>query len=145
MELPVKSLYPTAILPKKAHDWDAGLDLYSIEARILHYKNIVGIRTGIAVAIPEGYFGLLAIRSSLGKKNIQLANAPGIVDSGYRGEIIVMLTILNKNFDYYRIERGEKIAQLVITPLPSITPVWTEELPPSDGRGEGGFGSSGKH
>jgi dUTP pyrophosphatase len=145
MELPVKALYPTAILPRKAHDWDAGLDLFSAEARILHYKSIVGIRTGIAVAIPQGHFGLLAIRSSLGQKSIQLANAPGIIDSGYRGEIIVMLTILNKNFEYYRVERGEKIAQLVIVPIPVTEPVWTEELPTSDGRGTGGFGSSGKH
>lgn len=145
MDLVFKSLHPHAVLPKKAHRWDAGLDLYTVEARMLNCNAIVGIRTGLAVAIPEGFYGMVAIRSGLAKRGVQLANAPGIIDSGYRGEIVVMLTILNKNFDYYRINVGERVAQLIITPIPVVVPYFVDELPASDGRGEGGFGSSGKH
>jgi dUTP pyrophosphatase len=144
MELPVRLTHPNAQLPKKAHAWDAGLDLYAAELRVLFYKNTVGVRTGVEVAIPEGYCGLLTIRSSYGQKGIIIPNAPGIIDSGYRGELIVMLMVLNKNFNYHPVRQGERIAQLVITPIPSVEPKVVEILPPSDGRDKGGFGSSGK-
>lgn len=144
MELPVKALHSNAILPHKAHKWDAGLDLHAIEPRYLFYKHVVGIKTGISVAIPQGYFGLVAIRSSLGKLNIQLANAPGIIDAGYRGEIIVMLTVLNENFDRYHVKEGDRIAQMLVLPTPTVTPFLADDLPSSDGRGTGGFGSSGR-
>jgi len=149
MELKVEKCHPKAVLPKRAHDWDAGLDLYAAESRVLFYQNIVGVRTGIKIAIPEGHFGLLAIRSSLGLKKIQLANAPGIIDAGYRGEIVCLMTTMNpdlnlQDLNYHMIKSGERIAQLVIIPIPAITPVWAENLPTSDGRETGGFGSSGK-
>jgi dUTP pyrophosphatase len=143
MELLFKKIDDRAKLPTRGHSWDAGLDLYSIENRVIFYQHATGIRTGLELAIPQGYFGLLTIRSSLGKKGIQLANAPGIIDSGYRGELIVMLMALNENLNYSRILEGQKVAQLIVLPLPTIHPVFVDELPPSDGRGKGGFGSTG--
>ncbi len=101
------------------------------------------IRTGIAVAIPDGYVGLGAPRSgNAAVKGLSMVNAPGVVDSGYRGEVKVILV----NLDRFRpadIRRGDRIAQLVIVPVETVEVVETHELPPSD-RGEHGFGSTGR-
>lgn len=148
--LQFKKLDERAKLPTRANPWDAGLDLYALEDSLLEYGRVVPVRTGLATAIPQGQVGLLTIRSSLGKRNIQIANAPGIIDSGYRGEIIVMLVnnhYVNNPYDNYNnilISGGERIAQLVVAPFVEHFPTFVDELLPSDGREQGGFGSSGK-
>ncbi len=137
-----------AVLPTRAHPDDAGLDLYSLEdvlltssqnATIQGQPNGKVIRTGIAISLPIGYVGLVADRSSLAKKGIKCAG--GVIDSGYRGEIhIVLWNISNQEI---RLNRGDRIAQLLI--LPVITPA-VKEVPELDTtqRGEKGFGSSGQ-
>lgn len=99
--------------------------------------------TGLAVAVPAGYAGLVLPRSGLAHRHgVTLANAPGLIDAGYRGEVIVLL--VNLGPAPYRVSAGERIAQLVLVPAAIVPAVEVEELPPSDGRGEGGFGSSGR-
>ena len=98
--------------------------------------------TGVAVAIPEGHAGLVLPRSGLASKHgLTLANAPGLIDAGYRGEVICAVVNLDPA-EKVEIRAGDRIAQLVIVALPTVTPSWSEALPES-GRGEGGFGSTG--
>jgi dUTP pyrophosphatase len=141
--LEVRLLHPDARAPRRAHPGDAGLDLVAVAgADIAPHGGRVAIATGIAVAIPHGYAGLVLPRSGLAARHgITLSNAPGLIDAGYRGEIVVLMVNLGQK-EYY-VRAGERIAQLVITPvaLPEIALV--DELPPSDGRGHGGFGSTG--
>lgn len=100
------------------------------------------VPTGIAIAIPEGHAGLVLPRSGLARKvGVTVANAPGLIDAGYRGELIVLL--VNLGPDAHDIDVGDRIAQLVVTPIAAPPIELVDELPPSDGRGEGGFGSSG--
>jgi dUTP pyrophosphatase len=101
------------------------------------------IPTGLAVAIPDGHAGLVLPRSGLASKHgLTLANAPGLIDAGYRGEVIVAVVNLDRE-QSVTIESGDRIAQLVIVALPEVAPTFVEELPGSQ-RGEGGFGSSGR-
>ncbi len=101
------------------------------------------VPTGLAVAIPEGHAGLVLPRSGLASRHgIALANAPGLIDAGYRGEVTVAIVNLDRS-EAYRIRKGERIAQLVLVAVPQVDVVAVEELPPSE-RGEGGFGSSGR-
>ncbi|HEX5376319.1 MAG TPA: dUTP diphosphatase [Solirubrobacterales bacterium] len=143
MKLPVAKLNDQAVLPTRAHTGDAGLDLYACEAAHIGPGERWSVGTGVAVEIPEGHAGLVLPRSGLAKKHgIALVNAPGLIDSGYRGEIRVLL--LNTDpAETFRVEPGDRIAQLVISPIALAEPVEVESLAES-ARGDGGFGSSGR-
>lgn len=141
MQLEVRRRADNAILPKKANPWDAGFDIYVNSSARIPRGWVTPVGTGLSVAIPKGHVGLLTIRSSLGKVGLQLANAPGVIDAGYRGELILLLT--NSNPEPYDVKIGDKVAQLVIVPIPEMSAVEVDELSESDGRGTGGFGSSG--
>jgi dUTP pyrophosphatase len=144
MNLKVKALATNATLPNKANPWDAGFDIYINEDVSLVPGWVIPTGTGIAVEIPPGYVGFLTIRSSLGKRGVQLANAPGVIDAGYRGEVKLLLTLQEAGSDRVELKAGDKIAQLVIVPIPTMGAEWVDELGESDGRGEGGFGSTGR-
>jgi dUTP pyrophosphatase len=143
VELPVARLNENTVLPTRAHEGDAGLDLYACESAHIGPGERWSVGTGVAVEIPAGHAGLVLPRSGLAKKNgIALVNSPGLIDSGYRGEIRVLL--LNTDpADLFRVAPGDRIAQLVITPVVLAQPVEREALAES-ARGEGGFGSSGR-
>ena len=142
MELNVRLLAPGAILPVRAHEGDAGLDLRASEPATIGAGERAAIGTGIAVEIPPGHAGLVLPRSGLALRHgISLVNSPGLVDAGYRGELRVLLlnTDRERAFD---IEPGDRIAQLLVVPFVSLNPVEAAELSDSE-RGAGGFGSSG--
>lgn len=122
---------------------DAASDLSSAESVTLAGGERAGIPTGVAVAIPTGWCGLVLPRSGLALNHgVTVLNAPGLIDSGYRGEIVVILH--NVGIEAVTIERGSRIAQLLITEAPSVRFTATEELPvAADDRGSAGFGSSG--
>ncbi|HKG35077.1 MAG TPA: dUTP diphosphatase [Solirubrobacterales bacterium] len=143
MELRFKRLAAGATLPSRAHDWDAGLDLYAAEPAHLGPGERWSVGTGVAVEIPEGRAGLVLPRSGLAHRHgIALVNAPGLIDSGYRGEIRVLL--LNTDpADVFRVAAGDRIAQLLVVPIDTPEPVEADALAES-ARGEGGFGSSGR-
>jgi dUTP pyrophosphatase len=143
MELRVARLKPEATLPTRAHEGDAGLDLYACEAAHLGPGERWSVGTGVALEIPDGHAGLVLPRSGLAKKHgIALVNAPGLIDSGYRGELRVLL--LNTDpAETFRVEPGDRIAQLVISPVVLAEPVESEALADSV-RGDGGFGSTGR-
>jgi dUTP pyrophosphatase len=143
VKLPIARLKDEAVLPSRAHDGDAGLDLYACEAAHIGPGERWSVGTGVAVEIPDGHAGLVLPRSGLAKRHgIGLVNAPGLIDSGYRGELRVLL--LNTDpADIFRVEPGDRIAQLVIVPIALAEPVEASELADS-ARGDGGFGSSGR-
>ncbi len=143
MQLRVSRLEQGAILPTRAHEGDAGLDLYACEAAHIGPGERWSVGTGIALEIPEGHAGLVLPRSGLARKHgITLVNSPGLIDAGYRGEVRVLL--LNTDpAEIFRVEPGDRIAQLVISPIALTEPIETEALAES-ARGEGGFGSSGR-
>ena len=143
MELRVAKLKDGARVPARAHDGDAGLDLYACEAAHLGPGERWSVGTGVAVEIPEGHAGLVLPRSGLARDHgIALVNSPGLIDAGYRGEVRVLL--LNTDpANVFRVEPGERIAQLAIAPVALAEPVEVESLAES-ARGEGGFGSSGR-
>jgi dUTP pyrophosphatase len=143
IELPIELLRDVSLMPEKAHDGDAGFDLLSVEEKDLRPGEVTMVSTGVAIAIPEGYCGLILPRSSMGKRGIIIPNSPGLIDSGYRGEIKVLLLNLSK--EIYRVYLDNKIAQLVIVKYENVNAIEVPKLPESqDGRGVGGFGSSGK-
>jgi len=130
-------------MPSRAHPGDAGLDLHAAEDVSLKPGERASVPTGIAVAIPKGCAGFVVPRSGLAAKHgIGVVNAPGLIDSGYRGEIRVLLVNLDQN-EAFELRRGERIAQLVIQRVEEATLREVGELPPS-ARGEGGFGSTGR-
>jgi dUTP pyrophosphatase len=143
VELPVAKLKEDARLPTRAHEGDAGLDLYACEPAHIGPGERWSVGTGVGVEIPAGHAGLVLPRSGLARDHgIALVNAPGLIDSGYRGELRVLL--LNTDpAETFRIEPGDRIAQLVLTPIatpePTEVPTLTESM-----RGGGGFGSSGR-
>jgi dUTP pyrophosphatase len=143
LELRVEKLKERAVLPSRAHPGDAGLDLYACESAHLGPGERWSVGTGVAVEIPEGHGGLVLPRSGLARDHgIALVNSPGLIDSGYRGEVRVLL--LNTDpAETFRVEPGERIAQLVIAPIALADPVEVEALGES-ARGDGGFGSSGR-
>ncbi|MBR3912562.1 MAG: dUTP diphosphatase [Alistipes sp.] len=144
MEVKIKRLTDTAKLPTKAHATDAGYDLYANMVLYSPSENQITYGTGVAVEIPEGYVGLVFPRSSICKKHLSLSNAVGVIDSGYRGEILAKFNILPDVADAPRLyEVGDRIAQLIIIPYPEIEFVEVDALADSD-RGEGGYGSSGR-
>lgn len=142
-QLPILKLKDEAILPTRAHPGDAGLDLYACEAAHIGPGERWSVGTGVGVEIPEGHAGLVLPRSGLARDHgISLVNAPGLIDSGYRGELRVLL--LNTDpAETFRVEAGDRIAQLVLTPIVTPEPVEAAELTESV-RGRGGFGSSGR-
>ena len=139
--LPLKRLRPDAVLPARAYDGDAGLDLSACERIELAPGARAVVGTGLAVAIPDGHAGFVQPRSGLAARHgIAVVNSPGLVDSGYRGELKVVL--LNTDPDEpFVVEPGMRIAQLVVVPVATPVPVEVAELPVSE-RGERGFGSS---
>jgi len=141
--MPVQRLRHDAQLPARAHPWDAGLDLVAVEAVHLEPGARGVVPTGIAVAIPEGWAGLVVPRSGLARRQgITLTNSPGLIDAGYRGEVQVL--VINHDAAAQTIAVGARIAQLVLVPVLMAQAVEVEMLPDSDGRGAGGFGSSGR-
>ena len=143
MQLRVSQLGEEAVLPTRAHDGDAGLDLYACEAAHIGPGERWSVGTGVAVEIPEGHAGLVLPRSGLARKHgISLVNSPGLIDAGYRGEVRVLL--LNTDpAETFRVEPGDRIAQLVVSPVVLAEPVEVETLTET-ARGTGGFGSSGR-
>jgi dUTP pyrophosphatase len=142
MELPFRRVRPEGQLPLAQHPGDAGLDLRSAIDAVVAPGERVPIPTGVAVAIPEGHAGLVLPRSGLASRDgLTMANAPGLIDAGYRGEVICAAVNLDRERPV-EIHEGDRIAQLVIVALPDVAAVWVEELPGSS-RGEGGFGSTG--
>jgi dUTP pyrophosphatase len=143
LELPVRLLHPAARPPARAYAGDAGLDLVSVEGAELAPGGRASLGCGIAIELPEGTCGLVLPRSGLARDHgVTVVNSPGLVDSGYRGEIRV--TLINTDRDQsFSVEPGMRIAQLVVVSLPRIAVRVRDELAAGD-RGELGFGSSGR-
>lgn len=143
MDLRFQLLAAGARLPTRAHDGDAGLDLYASEAATLGPGERASVGTGVAVEIPEGHAGLVLPRSGLAARHgIALVNAPGLIDAGYRGEIRVLLLNTDRRAPF-AIGPGDRIAQLLVTPFATLAPIEAPELATSR-RAEGGFGSTGR-
>ena len=143
MELKVQLLSDSATMPTRAHQGDAGLDLYAAESAHIGPGERWQVGTGIAVEIPAGHAGLVLPRSGLARRHgISLVNAPGLIDAGYRGEVKVLL-LNNDPAEVFRINPGDRIAQLVVTPLATVEPVAAQSLSETE-RGEDGFGSTGR-
>ena len=141
-ELPFRRLREDAVLPARAYAGDAGLDLTACERVELGPGERGIVPTGLAVAVPDGYAGFVLRRSGLAAKHgVTVLNAPGLVDSGYRGELRVILLNTDKR-ETFVVEPGTRVAQLVLVPIALAEPRDVDELPGSE-RGEGGFGSSG--
>ena len=141
IELPVRRLREDAVVPERAYAGDAGLDLAACDRFELGPGERAIVGTGLAVAIPDGHAGFVQPRSGLAARHgLSVVNAPGLIDSGYRGEIRVVL--LNTDLrEAFVVEPGMRIAQLVVLPVPELELVETDELPESE-RGVRGFGSS---
>jgi dUTP pyrophosphatase len=138
----VTRLREDAVLPRQAYDGDAGLDLAACEAVRLGPGERAVVPTGLAVAIPEGYAGFVQPRSGLAARHgLGVVNSPGLIDSGYRGELKVVLLNTDRT-EPFTVEAGMRIAQLVILPVPAVSLVEVEELPAGAERGARGFGSS---
>ena len=148
MEVTIKKLVEEAVIPSYAKPGDAGLDLTAVS---YDYKEDIDCHvygTGIAVEIPEGYVGLVYPRSSNRKTNAYMTNHVGVIDSGYRGEIMVSFKLRDRDVKaipqiFKPYEVGDKIAQLIIVPYPKIEFKVVDELSTTE-RGEGGHGSTGK-
>ena len=139
--LPIRRLRDEAVLPARAYSGDAGLDLSACAHVELAPGERALVPTGLAVAIPEGYAGFVQPRSGLAANHgISIVNTPGLVDSGYRGELLVNLVNTDQR-ESFIVEPGMRIAQLVILPIPELELVEVDELPESE-RGVRGFGSS---
>jgi dUTP pyrophosphatase len=141
IELPIQRLRDDAVVPTRAYAGDAGLDLAACERIELGPGERATVGTGLAVAIPDGHAGFVQPRSGLALRHgITIVNTPGLVDSGYRGELKVIL--LNTDpYEPFVVEPGMRIAQLVVLQVPELDPVEVDELPASE-RGVRGFGSS---
>jgi dUTP pyrophosphatase len=141
IQLPIQKVRPDAVVPSRAYAGDAGLDLAAIERIELGPGERAVVPTGLAVAIPDGYAGFVQPRSGLASRHgITIVNAPGLVDSGYRGELMVVLHNTDRD-EPFVVEAGMRIAQLVVLPIPEVELVEVEELPATE-RGGRGFGSS---
>jgi dUTP pyrophosphatase len=141
IELPIRRLRDDAVLPERAYAGDAGLDLAACERVLLGPGERATVPTGLAVAIPDGYAGFVQPRSGLAARHgISVVNSPGLVDSGYRGELRVVLVNTDVR-EPFEVEPGMRIAQLVVLPVPELELVEVDELPESE-RGVRGFGSS---
>lgn len=144
MEIRIKKLNDNAVIPTKAHSTDAGFDLYCTSREVDWEKRQLICHIGLAFEIPDGYVGLIFPRSSVSNKPLMMANAVGVIDSGYRGEVTAKFNITGlREFytNYYRV--GDKIAQMIIIPYPEISFIESDELSDSE-RGSGGYGSTGR-
>jgi dUTP pyrophosphatase len=142
IELPIRRLREDAVLPERAYAGDAGLDLAACERHELAPGERAVVGTGLAVAIPEGHAGFVQPRSGLADRHgISIVNAPGLVDSGYRGELKVILLNTDRS-ERFVVEPGMRIAQLVVLEVPELELAETNELPVTE-RGVRGHGSSG--
>ena len=138
-----RRLVPEARPPARAHDGDAGFDLHAAEAATIEPGGRASVGTGIAVAIPHGYAGLVLPRSGLAHRHgISLVNAPGLIDAGYRGELRVLLLNTDRE-SAFGVDQGDRIAQLVLTAVEAPELEEAADLDETT-RGEGGFGSSGR-
>ena len=144
VKIKVARVHPDAKMPTKGSELAAGWDLYSLEDTEVPFRKSVKLRTGIHVEIPEGFEGQVRARSSLGSKGLILPHSIGTIDADYRGELFVLMTWIGEG-DSYLVYSGERIAQIVITPVPKVS---LEEVNIQDlgktVRGDGGFGSTGK-
>ncbi len=139
MDLKAKKTHKDAKLPQYGHTGDAGLDLFSSIDFVLDKGRVEAIPSGIKVAIPDGYVGLIWDKSGVSLKGVH--RLAGVIDSGYRGEVkVVMINLSDKPFT---IQKGMKIAQMLVQPITMVRVVETEDLDDTS-RGEGGFGSIGK-
>lgn len=142
MELRFIKLRDDAIVPTQAHEGDAGSDLYAVEGTTLEPGARAKVPTGIAIAIPDGHAGLVLPRSGLAHKHgITLTNTPGLIDSGYRGELQVLMLNTDR-IETYEVKPGDRIAQLVVVAFAAIAWTGVDEFEETT-RGDGGFGSSG--
>jgi dUTP pyrophosphatase len=142
IELPIQRLRTDAVLPERAYHGDAGLDLAACERVELPPGERAVVGTGLAVAIPDGYAGFVQPRSGLADRHgITIVNSPGLIDSGYRGELKVVLLNTDSTHSFV-VEAGMRIAQLVVLEVPELELTETEELPATE-RGVRGHGSSG--
>lgn len=137
----IKKLHLNAVVPTYAKDGDAGMDLVAVDKEEVSPTQVKYF-TGLAIEIPYGYVGLIFPRSSVYKSGLSLSNAVGVIDSGYRGELMV---VFNKKFGMNLInyQIGDRVAQIMILPYPKVMFVESEELSETE-RGSGGFGSTGK-
>jgi dUTP pyrophosphatase len=143
LELPVRLLHPDARPPARAYEGDAGFDLVSIEAAELAPGARASLGCGIAIELPDGTCGLVLPRSGLARDHgVTVVNSPGLVDSGYRGELRVTLLNTDRS-ESFQVEAGMRIAQLVVVALPQVAVTVRDALAAS-ARGEQGFGSSGR-
>lgn len=141
-ELRFQVLSDTAVLPEPAHEGDAGIDLRADEPAVIGPGERASVGTGLAVAIPPGHGGLVLPRSGLAMRHgITLVNTPGLIDSGYRGELRVLLLNTDRD-ETFTVERGDRIAQLMVVAFLPVAPVSVAGLDSTE-RGTGGFGSSG--
>lgn len=141
LELKIKKLNEEAIIPKYAHDSDAGMDLYSVENKTINVGETILVKTGIAIELPENTEAQVRPRSGLAlNHSITVLNTPGTIDEGYRGEIAVIL--INHGKKPFDIEKGMRIAQMVIKPVLKVKVTEALDLTSSD-RNAGGFGSTG--
>ena len=133
-----------ARLPTRGSEYAAGWDLYALEDCVVPFRKSVKLRTGLRVAIPVGYEGQVRARSSLGSKGLILPHSIGTIDADYRGELFVLMTWIGEG-ESYRVNAGERIAQLLISPIPEVSfkEVSIEQLGDTE-RGDGGFGSTGR-
>jgi dUTP pyrophosphatase len=142
VQIPVRRLDPELPLPSYAHPGDAGADLHAAAELTLQPGERALVPTGIAMALPEGYVGLVHPRSGLAARHgISIVNAPGTIDAGYRGEVQVCLVNTDRT-EAFTVHRGDRIAQLVVQRCETAAFVETAELAES-ARGEGGYGSTG--
>lgn len=139
MELKLKKLHPEATLPKYVLPHDAGMDLFSNESIIINSGERKLISTGISMAIPSGFVGLVWDKSGIASKH-GIKTMAGVIDSGYRGEIKIL--VHNLSDKSFQVEKGSKIAQLLIQPVYQLEIKEVDELDETE-RGEGGFGSTG--
>lgn len=140
--LRVRRVHPDAALPAYAHPGDAGLDLSSTEAVTLAPGGRAAVPTGLAIAVPEGWVGLVHPRSGLARRHgVTVANAPGTVDAGYRGEVLVLLVNLGQ--EEVSLAAGERVAQLLLQRVGHAQVVEVDDLEDTT-RGSGGFGSTGR-
>jgi dUTP pyrophosphatase len=140
-ELPIQRLRADAVIPERAYEGDAGLDLSACERVEIGPGERAVVGTGLAVAIPEGHAGFVQPRSGLASRHgITIVNTPGLVDSGYRGELRVVLLNTDRD-EAFVVEPGMRIAQLVVLPVAEPDPIEVNELPATE-RGVRGFGSS---
>ena len=144
LEVKVAKIHSMAKMPTRGSIHAAGWDLYALEDMTVPFRKSMKIRTGIRVAIPNGYEGQVRSRSSLGKKGLILPHSIGTIDSDYRGELFVLMTWIGES-ESYTVTAGERIAQLLIYPIPDVifTEVDEDDLGKTE-RGAGGFGSTGK-